>query len=198
MPLRGYMKTTDPGRISSITNVEDKSRRKRIVPLPVKTKEMYIRMYVADCETHDPPGTVAPVELFAHRDGVGWVSLGIAKCCPLCWLIIQPPPDTDLPPPRPVEYGDPNSAFAQGRRKKPSRKDKKLREDPYSKYFEVVSILRKAGTLTTAEVMSTLGLRRTAARRYLEQAVERKVAVKTVGAGGPAGKTVYSLKKNPT
>ena len=101
MPLHGYLKSLDKGRISTITNLNgDKSRRKKLLPAR-KDDRLSSQLFVNDCVTHDPRGGVVPVILVDREPGKGWVEIGVAKCCPLCWMIIEPPDGVELPDPTP-------------------------------------------------------------------------------------------------
>jgi hypothetical protein len=98
MPLRGYLKTSDRGRISSISAIDhDPTRRKKILPISKHSENMYVQIYVLDCSTHETGGPVVPVVLMQLKQGLGWEELGTAKCCPLCWAVLQPPPGISLP-----------------------------------------------------------------------------------------------------
>lgn len=89
---------TDLSRISSITTYERDRTRGRKIRRPSGKSRFSSQLFVNDCITHDPGGVVAPVELKRFEDGE-WVSLGIAKCCPLCWMILQPPAGASIPEP---------------------------------------------------------------------------------------------------
>jgi len=109
VPLNGYMKTSDPGRISTITvagGVKGFTRHKKLFPTKYDSKQGRTFMYVRDCEEHDvqqAPGGVIPVELFTYVDGKQQ-SQGIAKCCVFCWLILVPP-TPEFPAPQPLPTG---------------------------------------------------------------------------------------------
>lgn len=107
LPLSGFLKTSDPGRISTISITGDKTRKKKLVPTKYDSNHAQQTMYVRDCIEHDLSGElrgVVPVQLFRFKEGQGWQEVGIAKCCTLCWKIIVPPTD-DFPRALPLPVG---------------------------------------------------------------------------------------------
>jgi len=171
MPLSGYMKTLDPGRISSVSITGFKERRKKLLPTKYDSDQGRTTMYVRDCVTHDAEGArggLVPVELFTNSGGA-WVSQGIAKCCVLCWLIVIPPSD-DFPSPQPLPVGD----AAVRERGKGRGSDKKPRTRSASKESQVAAAkivehlkLESDEPATTASLMGMTGLPRATLNRIL-------------------------------
>lgn len=199
MPLIAFMKTTDPGRISSITSSGDKLRRKKIIPIPVDISGLYTELYVIDCIWHRSPGkdrgVVVPVELRVNRNNE-WVSLGDARCCPLCWTIIEPPEGVELPPPQRAVVEDKVDRYdGMQRRLNKTKKGRGTEIEAARKFNEVRTLLQQERSVTVKEVMLLLDLSRTAAKYYLEKAVKRGVATSIVqGLGGPNNQTLYHWK----
>jgi len=109
MPLVGFLSVKDPGRISTITNLpgEDRNHRKKILPLrgaelpSIKSDNLYLTIYVRDCPSHKPRGALLPVEL-RRLHGQEWRTVGEARCCPLCWMIVvKPTEELGFPDPLP-------------------------------------------------------------------------------------------------
>lgn len=199
MPLVGFLQTNDPGRISSITNVQgDLTRRKKIIPIPVHVSNIFTEMYVVDCVSHEPMGSVVPVEIM-ERGPVGWDLVGVAKCCPLCWAILVPPVGVDFPEAKPLEIPEKDSKYdgVRSRLLTSTRKGRGTEHSAAVKYNAVNKLLRERGSVTIQDVMQLLSLTRTGAKYYLEKALSRGIATKTVSSGGPSHKTVYSHRKAP-
>lgn len=181
MPLVGYLSTSkDPGRISTLTNLPglDKDRRKKIVASRRSDRQMYVR----DCISHDPPGTVAGVMLMRFIPGTGWIELGVAKCCPLCWRILVPPSNVDLPSPRPlpvvkVATQKQRRALSRGRNTKQGRIINPTKQ-------RLQDLFSTGEAFGTREVMEVTGLSRTRTRNLLMELVqEGSIEVGEVGGG---------------
>jgi len=192
MPLDGYLKH-DRSRISSISpgSVE---RRKRIKPVQRATKSMYVTLYVMDCVSHTSPSPSIPVMLKAYKHGVGWEDLGVAQCCPLCWVILKPPVDvvipkpSRLPKPKPVATPKQRSSLASHRAKgRPPGPTKKT-----VVHVEKIKELIDLDHLSASEVAAQLGMVRSRARQLLEQLVTSGYAVADRGDGPP--RQVYYTK----
>lgn len=99
MPLIAFTKMSAPDQISTITTSMDRDspNRKRIFETKYDSPSSRSKLYVRPCEEHGGGSSTVPVTIMAYveRD---WVSLGVARCCPLCWKIVVPPP-TKFPPP---------------------------------------------------------------------------------------------------
>lgn len=197
MPLEGYLGTLDPGRISSVCTVPgDKTRRKKIKPNTRGTEaSTQLSMYVRDCETHEPRGAVVPVELFNYDQGVGWKSVGVAKCCPLCWRILVAPEGVELPDPQPnPPVGRrPNSAQREGLKIGRLKRQKKPVQQVTPAISEAIeAYIMDGAPFSVQDVMSTSGKARTPVRKALVAAVKSgKLKIVVEGGHGLASKTLY-------
>lgn len=194
MPLTGYMKNLDPGRISSITTLDgDKSRRKKIEVNERGGDSVYVNIYVRDCSTHKPRGAVVPVLLKSYDQYSGWVELGIARCCPLCWKVLVPPPDIELP--RPLRQPEPKpisdkqrQALSKGRKKKSEGKSSHR-----SPLWQIIqNLVDGLNEFSVDEVMDLSGKSRTASRSVLKKMVAQgKIVIVNPGGSGIGDKTQY-------
>jgi len=196
MPLVGYLKTKEPGRISSITNLDgDLERRKKIRQIPNQMKEPSISMYVLDCYTHEPGGSVVPVILKELTPGRGWQEIGVAKCCPLCWRIIQPPVGVDLPvaidqPVLSASITDTGTiTISQLKRKAP----RKPILDGFEVQKNILAYLKPIGEADVYEIMGLLGCSRQTALKHLSRLIKQKKVIKSVEGGGGGHRSMYSL-----
>jgi len=197
MPLTGYMKTKEPGRISSITTVDgDKARRKQIRPMEPGMKDPVYAMYVADCSVHEHGGVVVPVMLKRLVQGWGWEELGVAKCCPLCWRIITPPVGIDLPPAverLAVESASPaNGTAAQNSETSKAAPGKKGPPRGFEIQKMITSYLEGVMAADVYEIMALLECSRPTALRHLNRMIRTKKLEKEIGGGG-GNKTMYWL-----
>jgi biotin operon repressor len=200
MPLVGYLSTNDPGRISSICRLEGKElkayRRKiRELNRPNPTaslKEMYMYMYVRDCLEHARGGVVAPVVLKRYN-GAGFEVIGTAKCCPLCWVIIEKPfpdfPDPKIQEEPIVQTMSQKEALRKGRRAQKAARKPWI--DNSSRVQELLDLFATGEEFTTAEVMSQMGLSRTAVLRYLERLMDLGKVVREGGSRGRGDPTMW-------
>jgi hypothetical protein len=193
MPLFGYMKTSDPGRIASINNVaEDKSRRKRIITLEGTSKELYVQIMVRDCETHDPPGAVVPVELFEYVPGGAWRSLGTAQCCPLCWRIIRPPKGSFLPKPKKQVLAKPSSPKQKAVLRRTRTTRTKEGVDPrFERRQKLLKWAEHGKDFDTQDVMTVLGISRPTAIQMLALLVRGNFLVVTHQGNGRGDRTTH-------
>lgn len=196
MPLVGYLKTSDGGRISSITNLDgDKKRRKKIYAPVRATKDMYLTLYVYDCSSHEPRGAVVPVQLKRY-EGEEWISLGVASCCPLCWRILVPPVGVELPEPQTLDLSELQDEFGfvkKGKKTEVKRRRKKNQPTQAYDYQQKILELAKRGEITVQDGMLALKLTRTATLRYFTQLVKARRLVKTASVGGKGVRSRYKL-----
>jgi hypothetical protein len=196
MPLHGYLKTSSPGRISTITNYNgDKTRSKKLYTLD---SSLSSRIYIADCVTHDPVGGVVPVIIVEFQPGTGWTELGTAKCCPLCWMILVPPVD-DFPDP--VLQLSPDPAPRKGA--KPRRKTVHVQEDGSSitsrqlnhqKLMDLID--NHPGEFSIYDVIEAVGCSKATALNLIKPMIARKkIIVTSRSTGGRGQMTLY--KKAP-
>jgi len=203
MPLSGYLKTSDPGRISTIAIAGSKERRKKILPTRYNSKTAAETVYMRDCVTHGSPesmGGTVPVEMF-RNEGKEWISLGIARCCVLCWLVIVPPTN-DFPEPQPLPVG--KGAAADGGSPRRRGPDKQPRTRAESKTMQSAAKDLKGWLdadpsmpMSVAELMAGTGLPRASMNRLLDKMVEKGYLVREEeeSASGRKRWMYYSSKK---
>jgi len=194
MPLIGYMKTSDPGRVSSITNLEgNKQRRKKIEPIAVFSNSMYMTMYVVDCLSHEPPGSVVPVLLRRYVNGQGWEDIGVAKCCPICWTVIQSPVEEDLPAALPllVEKKTGRDGGSRVRVKKLKPRTEKTSSVTFAQSAKIMGLVEKTGSTTVQDVMELLDLSRATCLKLLSWLVKQGKLVKQQSVGGRGARSIY-------
>lgn len=199
MPLTGYMRTTDPGRISSISGyLGDKTRRKKIRPITHSSNDAEISMYVMDCGWHNlskkTGGVVVPVFLKELVRGVGWGDLGMAKCCPLCWRILEPPVGMVLPEPdiQVFELGAANKSTkktASHRRKVSIGVSDK--PTSYVKSQQILSFLKPIGSADIYEIMAAIEVSRATAIKYMNFLIKNKKVTAERSLGGKGNRTQY-------
>lgn len=200
MPLAGYMKTNDPGRISSISDYPgDRTRRKKIKPIEYTSNDSAISMYVMDCDSHGSPekpgGVIVDVMLKTLVPGVGWKDLGLAKCCPLCWRVIKPPKDVVLPEPdlQLIELAGPPLKRVSLPRRHIRTKDTD-KPISYIKSQQILKFLRPLASADIYEIMGPVGLSRSTTIKYLNQLIKLKKVVAERSLGGRGNRTVYTWK----
>lgn len=99
--IYGFLRTSDPGRLSSISTSKPgtpKGERKFRKLRTAMGGSPYL--VVDSCSSHTQGDPVIPVEL-RQWNGSEWCSLGKAGCCPLCWAVVRTPEGIELPPPLP-------------------------------------------------------------------------------------------------
>jgi hypothetical protein len=201
MPLVGFLSMKeDPGRISTITTgVGDKQRRKKILPLmgaplpETKGDGMYLRLYVRDCPSHEHGGVAVPVELMRLGAGQKWAPVGMARCCPLCWLILVKPSGIYLPDPLPQPVMKAQIDKLQRMALKVGRLQASRKKRPPSALQEKILDFSASGeTFTELEIRTVTGKSRTAIRAALLHLLERKeIIVVEQGARGRGKSTQY-------
>lgn len=196
MGLNGYLKTSDPGRISSVSPSNDKTRRKQILPLVRGGSKLSSRLYVRDCSDHSLGGGAVPIELFDYKPGGGWKSLGMAKVCVLCWLILTPPVEVSLPDPLPL----PEPEWVDGKRKKRSPtgeakpKSELILHHNFQAITEFISTLKNQQTFTRKDLESALDISRSQSRKLLLNPSVKKL-YDVVSTGGPGRGNIALYKK---
>lgn len=199
MPVVGYLKNSDHGRISTVTNKDgDLSRRKKIQPIAVFSADIHSTLYVVDCVNHEPMGAVIPVILKKFVSGVGWVEIGVAKCCPLCWRILVRPVDSDLPEPSEIQI-ERKDTDNGGSRLRVSHRSKKhtISQTPVTFTYQqkIMALAAKRDSITVQDVMQLLGFSRTFCLKNLNWMVKSKKLIKIQAFGGRGNRSLY--KKAP-
>lgn len=203
--ITAFMKRLDPGRISTIvispTNVERHEQlRRKLAPAP---KGGSAQLFVDDCRSHTL-GVDASIPVVLMQPGrvgaPGWKELGVARCCPLCWMILQTPEGVELPDPKPL--------VAPEAVKKPVQPPKERKaKDPASFAGNLAAIWQaiqslKGTTFSTYDVMAACGRPRPEVRRRLEIFVKSGVLERTPPKRGRQNIAQYwfknSLKKEKT
>lgn len=189
MALEGYLKISEPGRISSVGSTL--THRKKILQ---SVDESVINLYVVDCESHKKPSPVVSIMLRKKVNGL-WQELGIAKVCPLCWIIITPPEGVELPPPRKQIFtGNHSRILAKlGVEEKPKKKTRKQR--PVSTVPQRILNYVAAEDATVYDIMELLDITRSPARRHLERLVSEGKLVAEREGPGRDHVTTYSLQE---
>jgi len=196
MPLVGYLKSSEPGRISSITNRDgDKTRRKKIYPIVEGMPDPVYAMYVLDCFTHEPGGVVVPVVLKLLAPTGGWDELGVAKCCPLCWRILQPPVGVDLPEAVDQPFWEQLTTGYKPKVKPVSsvRKTERITRTGYQIQQEILGFLEPLAGESVYEIMALLGCSRQTALKHLDRLVKQGKLVKDQSEGGGGHKSIYMI-----
>lgn len=175
MPLVGYLGTTkNVGRISTITSLDgDQNRKKKITSA---RRVGYVSLMVRDCLTHEPRGAVVPVELKEYQAGTGWVEIGIARCCPLCWRILVAPDGATLPVVK--VQGEPKGpsdkqldALSQARQKR-GHGQRKTKRSPLWELLE--NMITSGEPFTAYDIMELSSKSRTAVRSVIKQLIKQK------------------------
>lgn len=192
MPIVGYLKTSDPGRISTLTNADgDPKRRKKLEPIRLVSNDMYLRLYVLDCSSHTPRGAVVPVILKQYKPGTGWEELGKAICCPLCWRIIIPPVGANLPEAQPLVVREVERRTA--------KKVTRIQGTPLAtQRIDQITQLAAKGPISSHDVAGFVGINRPTAVRLLQIMVKMGRLEIEPSYGGRGRKTIYKLKKKLT
>lgn len=196
MPLQGFLRTSDPSHISSITAGTKIKRKKLIVPQSL-SKSSEIETILRDCQDHSSPHPTIPVELMQLKDGVGFESVGIAKCCPLCWYILEfpvgfnPPRQEQKPSKKPVSSQQ-KVALRNGRRRARTQHQTGPRSSTQMKFERILGMV-EVETITAYDVMDALHISRTMARKLLETMVDSGTII-AERAGVGRGKQVYYTK----
>lgn len=201
MPLVAYLKTSDRSRISSVSTLQhgiDRQRHKRISPINSSAGHPQLHMYVRDCYSHDPVGVVVPVDLMEIVDG-RWEFIGVAKCCPLCWMIIIPPDGVELPDPTPLPEPTHKASLAQRAALAKGRvTQRKNRGRPKSSqlYAQVMDIAEAGDNFTVQDIMELSNKSRTAVRKVFTSLVSSgELVISSSGGLGKGNSTLY--KKAP-
>ncbi len=93
MPLKAFVKTNDPGTISSLKI--GNNRRRLVKPTPKQKWVGQNTIYVNPCQDHGPGHPVVPVDIYAFDKEVeGGRFLARVSCCPMCWKILKDPRET--------------------------------------------------------------------------------------------------------
>jgi hypothetical protein len=200
LPLNGYLRTSAPKEISTITVVPkgggDELRKKRIRRLDGLTKEAQLSIYAYPCESHDPPGGLVPVTLFYWAPlKNNWEELGEAKCCILCYEVVLPPA-AGLP--RPVvqmKLPEDEPVRKPEREKKadsPQKPKKKVRVQYLGK--QIVDFVEEVGSVDSYAIVEKFGVSRSTAVNTLGILVRlgRLSATPGIGRGN---RTTYQVKK---
>lgn len=196
MPLYGYLKSSEPGRISSLTDREgDKNHRKKIKAMPEGLADPVYALYVLDCFQHEPGGVVVPVVLKLLAPQGGWDELGVAKCCPLCWRILQPPVGIDLPEAVDQPYWE---ALTTGYKPKvvPTssvRKVAKTTRSGYQIQQTIMGYFDGPGVADVYEIMALLNCSRSTALKHLDRLIKQKKIHKDPSLGGGGHRSHYYL-----
>lgn len=201
MPLVGYLKTSDPNRISTISaNDERTSMRKKLL-LPGDTQpvgmDVYTRTYVADCSEHIG-GVSVPVLLKRYDPEKKWKAIGTARCCPLCWKILvgvdgtkEPPTQKQYPNGEPISQR--RAAAIEKTEKKKARKSRNLATS-----FNMARLLLWAEELgdwfDIYQVMEKFGVTRTKAHTMLDLAVKVD-SLEVIVRRGKAQRTTYRVSQ---
>lgn len=193
MGLVGYLMTSDPGRISSITGYDgDRRRRKKIIPLKT-SKEMYVIMHVMDCLVHEPGGVVVRVTLKQHEPPNNWKIVGEVKCCPLCWKILWKSPEAShLPDSQPALPVGSTDEYGQLKKVKTTRTKKPRTVDRgHEAYLAITSLANTKTTFSVYDVMEVLKIGRTPSLRHLNNVLHSKKIVKLANITGRGSRTFY-------
>lgn len=175
MPLQGYLKTSEPSRISSIST-GTREKRKQIIAPSSGGEQVYVIMRVTDCLDHSSPHPTVPVELMERHEGGRWDSKGVARCCPLCWKILEFPQGFNpeiipqvLSKKKRLLSPDQRAALRRGRKSRhsPRKGFSKQTEDK----LEQIRNMTEVEVITVYDAMERLEVSRTLARKLLEYLV---------------------------
>lgn len=196
MPLTAFMKTSDPNRVSTITpDLNDISRRRKLyLPLRAVGKDVYEKIFVADCQTH-VGGVSIPVHIL-RKVGDEWIDQGIGKCCPLCWRMVVGPDGEIDPPVKPLTGldVDPIMKRPKKERRAATTKAQKTTTSVGTNFnVKLISLWAKTmGEFDTYQVMEHFNVSRSVAVAVLKIAVKLHQLEETVGAGR-GNRTIYRL-----
>lgn len=199
MPMRGYLKTSDRTRLSTISVDGKLNRRKKLELTRYSTKTGRSKMYVRDCVEHDSPGTIGglvPVELFTNS-GKTWSSVGTYKCCVLCWRIVDPAFPVVTPQPAEAVY-DEDSKKESASRARTGRKTKRASSSGDKPEFipladRVFSFFESNPNVwfSTPEIVAGLGASRAGVIACLKPLVADQYLEKELGGHGMGDSTKY-------
>jgi hypothetical protein len=156
-------------------------------------------MYVRDCVEHDSSGSMGgllPVELFGNT-GKTWASLGVFKCCVLCWRIIDPafPVVSEQPAEASYEEDKTRTNASRARKVKKTKRivtsDREERIPLADKVWEFLDV-RVNEWFTTQEIMAAVGSSRAGVINVLKPLVAEGAVEVIRGGHGMGDSTKYS------